>query len=238
MADPYRQAFDAIYGLNTCVSEDAILETMRRACDGYGLQTFLLLDVPSRGQRFEDVALGRYWPDEWSRVYSRGGYLHHDPVVRQLRRTSRPFEWRQLRFDEERYPSAVELMRLRREFGFQNAFVVPVPGPAGPIGGISMSGPALPEFQKPAVHMLALSAFHALSDLRGRRAEPRTVLTEREQEVLTWSAVGKTAWDIGELLAISKRTVHEHAQTASRKLGAANLTNAVALALRDNLIAI
>jgi LuxR family quorum sensing-dependent transcriptional regulator len=46
----------------------------------------------------------------------------------------------------------------------------------------------------------------------------------------------KTAWEIGEILNIAKRTVDEHAQTAIRKLGAANRTQAVALAIRDRLL--
>jgi LuxR family quorum sensing-dependent transcriptional regulator len=73
-----------------------------------------------------------------------------------------------------------------------------------------------------------------------RRRVPETgtapVLTPREREVLAWVAQGKSAWEIGEILEIAKRTVDEHAQTAVRKLGAVNRTHAVAIALRDNII--
>jgi LuxR family quorum sensing-dependent transcriptional regulator len=61
-------------------------------------------------------------------------------------------------------------------------------------------------------------------------------LTSREAEVLTWVARGKSAWEIGEILHIAKRTVDEHVQTAVRKLGAANRTHAVAIAVRELLI--
>ena len=61
-------------------------------------------------------------------------------------------------------------------------------------------------------------------------------LTPREREVLWWAAQGKSAWEIGEILHISKRTVDEHIQTATRKLGAVNRTQAVATALRERLI--
>jgi DNA-binding CsgD family transcriptional regulator len=63
-------------------------------------------------------------------------------------------------------------------------------------------------------------------------------LTPREREVLTWVARGKSAWEIGEILAIAKRTVDEHVQTAARKLNASNRTQAVAIALRDRLITV
>jgi LuxR family quorum sensing-dependent transcriptional regulator len=75
--------------------------------------------------------------------------------------------------------------------------------------------------------------------LSGRR-KPRInhLLTSREVEVLTWAAQGKSAWEIGEILDIAKRTVDEHVQTAVRKLDAVNRTHAVAIAVRDRIIAI
>ena len=63
-------------------------------------------------------------------------------------------------------------------------------------------------------------------------------LTPRELEVITWVARGKSAWEIGEILGIAKRTVDEHTQTATRKLGAVNRTQAVALALLRRIIQI
>jgi DNA-binding CsgD family transcriptional regulator len=61
-------------------------------------------------------------------------------------------------------------------------------------------------------------------------------LTEREREVLAWVAQGKSAWEIGKILNIAKRTVDEYAATAYRKLGAVNRAQAVAIAVRDRLI--
>jgi DNA-binding CsgD family transcriptional regulator len=61
-------------------------------------------------------------------------------------------------------------------------------------------------------------------------------LTPRELEVLSWVAKGKSAAQIGEILRIAKRTVDEHVQSAVRKLGAANRTQAVAIALLSRII--
>jgi LuxR family transcriptional regulator, quorum-sensing system regulator BjaR1 len=55
---------------------------------------------------------------------------------------------------------------------------------------------------------------------------------------LTWVARGKSAWEIGEILDIAKRTVDEHVATAVRKLEASGRVHAVALAVRDHLIEI
>jgi LuxR family transcriptional regulator, quorum-sensing system regulator BjaR1 len=61
-------------------------------------------------------------------------------------------------------------------------------------------------------------------------------LTAREIEVLTWVARGKSAWEIGQILRITKRTVDEHVHAAVLKLGADNRTHAVALAVRDRIV--
>jgi DNA-binding CsgD family transcriptional regulator len=67
------------------------------------------------------------------------------------------------------------------------------------------------------------------------RIEPSS-LSGREIEVLNWVARGKSAWEIGEILRISKRTVDEHVQRAARKLGASNRTEAAAIAIRERII--
>jgi DNA-binding CsgD family transcriptional regulator len=63
-----------------------------------------------------------------------------------------------------------------------------------------------------------------------------SMLTGREREVLGWVVQGKSAWEIGEILKIKKRTVDEHVQRATRKLGAANRTQAAAIAIRDRIV--
>jgi len=65
---------------------------------------------------------------------------------------------------------------------------------------------------------------------------PHHSLTPREREVLWWAGEGKSAQEIGKILRITKRTVDEHTQRATRKLGAGNRTQAVATALRERLI--
>ena len=53
---------------------------------------------------------------------------------------------------------------------------------------------------------------------------------------VAWAAQGKSAWETGEILGISQRTVEEHLAAATRKLGAGNRTRAVAIAIRDRII--
>jgi DNA-binding response OmpR family regulator len=61
-------------------------------------------------------------------------------------------------------------------------------------------------------------------------------LREREVEALTWAARGKTFWEIGEILGLSKRTVEFHLENARRKLGVATRTQALIKAAAGRLI--
>ncbi len=61
-------------------------------------------------------------------------------------------------------------------------------------------------------------------------------LTARERETLAWASQGKSAWEIGEILGISQRTVEEHLSAAGRKLGAVNRVHAVAIGIRERVI--
>ena len=57
-------------------------------------------------------------------------------------------------------------------------------------------------------------------------------VTERESEVLLWIARGKTNREIGEILAMSPRTVNKHLEQIFRKIAVENRTAAAAIALQ------
>ena len=61
-------------------------------------------------------------------------------------------------------------------------------------------------------------------------------LNDREIEVLTWSARGKTSAEIAQILDLTKRTVDFHIDNARTKLGAATRTEAVIKAAAGRLI--
>jgi LuxR family transcriptional regulator, quorum-sensing system regulator BjaR1 len=169
--------------------------------------------------------------------FSDGGFADVDPFMRHLRQSVTPFEHDDITYGPE--PRAVELMRRRSDFGFASGLSVPIYGPTGRVAAV-FKGPTrtLLPHEKRAFHLITLHAFDRICRLRSPQPAQRRVLTNRQREVLTWAAAGKSAWEMGEILGISSRTVEEHAQQALGRLGAVNRTQAVAIAIRDRLIAI
>ena len=77
----------------------------------------------------------------------------------------------------------------------------------GPRGGSDR--PELDPHAVASLHLVALYSFTRLRDAALPAAVSRPHLSCREREVLAWTAAGKTAWEIGEILHISKLTVDD-----------------------------
>lgn len=65
---------------------------------------------------------------------------------------------------------------------------------------------------------------------KGRR------LTPREREVLSWTANGKTAWEISVILNISESTVISHLRNSRDKLETVNVVQTIVEAMRRSEI--
>ena len=61
-------------------------------------------------------------------------------------------------------------------------------------------------------------------------------LNDREVEVLTWAARGKTSAEIAQIVGLTKRTIDFHIDNARAKLGASTRTEAVIKAATGRLI--
>jgi DNA-binding CsgD family transcriptional regulator len=61
-------------------------------------------------------------------------------------------------------------------------------------------------------------------------------LTSRQLECLTWSAAGKSSFEIGQILEISERCVNWHINNAMKRLSSVTRIQAVARAVYLGLI--
>ncbi|GAC1361860.1 MAG: response regulator transcription factor [Actinomycetota bacterium] len=85
----------------------------------------------------------------------------------------------------------------------------------------------------PSVTRHLLDGFTGMTEPKGRGAEP---LSQREHDVLQLLAYGKTNKEIARDLGIGAQTVKTHISHIFTKMGAADRTDAVALALRKGLV--
>ena len=150
----------------------------------------------------------------------------------RARQSSEPFIWNEALFSE-----VPELWADLQARGIQHGWSQSTLHEPGGIGMLSLcrSTPITEQdLQTRLQHMqwLALLAHKAFSKLiRARIASNAPSLTERELEVLRWTADGKSAQDIAEILLLSKNTVDFHIRNSINKLDVPNKTAAVVRAV-------
>jgi LuxR family transcriptional regulator, quorum-sensing system regulator BjaR1 len=229
--------FKAIETFDTLTTSDRVAAALKTALVSVGHEYFCLNLFPRPNESFDKVIIACDLPKAWLDLYLRENFAAVDPAIRHCRETVLPFAYREAPCDSEREPRAAEVVRRARDFGVGNGMLFPIASPVGPVGDMWIGGieTVLGTRELSAVHMLALTAFYKLQELVHPKAATVT-LSGREREVLTWAADGKTAWQIGELLQISQRTVEWYIQQAVQKLGARNRMQAVVIAARDRLI--
>ncbi len=238
--DVTRDAFGFIDGLDLLSTVDHVADAFERTLACYGIEHFIATGCSVKGRSFEEFVIASRWPADLFVLYLENDYAQIDPLIRRSIQSYMPFEWHAEAYRSDVNPRVVELMRRAAEFGLKHGYLVPIHGPKGYEGCVSMAANALElsAHARSALHLIALYAFDRMRTLRGSLPDKKIVLTAREREVLSWVAAGKSAAQISQALKISKRTVDEHSQTAARKLGAANRTQAVAIAMRDRIIEI
>jgi LuxR family transcriptional regulator len=173
------------------------------------------------------VLLSNY-PSEWRARYLAAGYIRTDPTVLHGRRTQAPLVW-----DATVCEGAPALWEEARShglcFGWAKSSL-----DANGVGGmltLARSSHALSEAELAAKSLqmcwLAQMAHVSLSRLIvAGLADEMPTLTEREIEVLKWTADGKTSREIADILAVSDNTVNFHIKNAVAKLRTANKTAA------------
>lgn len=181
------------------------------------------------------------YPETWKAHYNTEGLHQFDPALLVARRSIAPVDW----------------ARLPREAGFRRVFedaqdfglpisglTIPVRGPFGDCGlfSVACSGPAehWDAQRRRIINGLQSAAVHIHDTVMQNALLARTLrqpaLSTREIETLKWTAAGKTQQDIGDILAISHRTVEVHLRSAREKLHALTTPQAVARAVGMGLI--
>lgn len=232
-------AFEALQHAQTC---DELRVEMKKFAREMGFEHFvyaLTINAPSLKQQHY---LLNGFPQEWYERYIARGYFKVDPVVRHAQSTTLPAIWTEDRFHDGK---SAEFWEEARTFGLSCGLSFAVHEQPGVTGIFSLARDKPLELQ--AVDMAALIGraqmfasmlHHAVCriDLPKLLPAQNVSLTPRERECLRWSADGKTAWEIGQILNIAERTVVFHVNNVIQKMSAANKTQAIVRAVALNLL--
>jgi len=203
----------------------------------FGLTALIACGLPDRRvtpAQLRKLILLQGWPEEWLRIYVSSGHLRRDPVVAMMRRKPHAFRWREAFECEALAREGKVVIGQAREFGLIDGIALPMFTLDGTRILVSPGGAAV-QISDEHLHQLPLLANYALGralQLSVADHQDCCNLTMREIECLRWAALGKSEWEISQILGISEHTSEKHLLNAKTKLRAANRTQAVVEAIR------
>ena len=233
-----QEALQFIGDLDRVTTTEAVAEGMARIISRFGFQGLFIGGHKAHPRlTFNELLLATKCPPEFQRVYHENGYIRVDPTLKRALGSPEAFDFTTASYGEKDGERVPEIMSLLEDFGFSRGLVIPIYTRDGYEAAVGLVGDELDLSveSKPNILLMAHYAYERLCQLASGGRPVRPSLTLREREVLAWSAQGKSAWEIGEILNLAKRKVDEHAKTAMRKLGARTRTQAVAIAIRERL---
>lgn len=229
--------------LANCTAMGPLTDTLDRALGAVACQSFAYRALQLPGED-DKVFYRTTYDDDWVKYYVDKTYGEIDPVVVAAERTNLPYTWQEavVKFGYAGKPT--QLFLEARDFGIRGGITVPIRSASGEFATLSVipdvAESDFPEFcgeHKHYLHLLALNYHTALSELLARDSEmPEVRLTARQRECLKWTARGKTAWEIGEILHVSAETVVTHLNKAAEKFGVFSKHHAVVKAIMMGLI--
>lgn len=210
-----------------------ISERLLDAVQSFGFSSFIATGLPTYGEDVEDLIVADRWPDGWRDRYREQSYFESDPVSLWAVSRQEPFTWRTARESGRSRTKVAQIETEAEEFGLSDGLVCPVIDPGSRRAVVSFGTSAVVDIspaEAVAIQVAAVAFQHASARILVSKA-PEKQLSEREREVLKWMGAGKTIWETGMILNISDPTVRGHIASAREKLGAANVTQAVAKAI-------
>jgi LuxR family quorum sensing-dependent transcriptional regulator len=232
-------AFDTIDHIGRLKSLPQVGAVFAGAMAKLGFTSLGVSGLPPPVQGADPVVLAERAPDGFRDFYIHECFYPVDHIATYARTAVEPFRFSDASYHPTQSRDCERYMQALRSYGIGEGLIVPLGRPNRVPVGVWLAGesPDLHDSAIQIIHLIALFAASKARALARRRREGKPpLLTVRECEVLTWAAQGKTAWEIGMILRIAKRTVDEHTRSAACKLGAANKTQAVVLALLKHLI--
>lgn len=163
-------------------------------------------------------------PDGYVEVAKDLGEARRDPVMASLMTQSAP-----VIYDQTTYAlsGAADIWETQAPYGYRTGIAVKLhlPGDKHFLLGVdreeSLPAPGIQLMQMVAgVQLLAAHALTAADRLLSPQLNKSELpkLTKRELDVLSWTAQGKTAWEVSVILGMSEKTVNFHLGNAMRKL--------------------
>ena len=232
MRNSYRIFIDA---LTEATDAHMMREVLADLAVAFGFPMFAYLSGKSIGRAAPDIISN--YAGSWTDHYLRHRYSRLDPVIEMAARSSEPFIWDENAYRRNLTKSQREFFEEARAHGITAGLTIPLVNGAPTIAALtfaSSSGVSIirkaAERHGSALQLVALLAHRrAKSLLSNGYVIGEVRLSRREHQCLLWASRGKSAWETGQILRISQRTVESYWESVRAKLQVHTMTQAAVL---------
>jgi len=230
---------------NKCNSQEQLNKLFKAELYKLGIDGYMYSLV--RGSFFPSNKIihgvAHSYPAGWVEHYKKNDYTKSDPTYRQILRSKGLFTWEELPQKMAYSKRDKLMMNEANESGLKSGMSLSLHGPYGQVFGFGFfSHDDHPGYSKDAMSILYAMAnqFHmTYLNLEGEQSPPKPVrLTDRQREILQWSACGLSRPVIAEILHVSENTVDAHMKLIFKKLGCNDRILAVVKAIEMGLITV
>ena len=227
-------------------NQDEIMPALKQLDDiipfQAGIVGLLKVSGNSLKQTVRTFSLGH--SPKFLQEYSRSNFAQSDPLVARGLSGSDPFSWEEAISSHTRPATSHEvkkLLELSADYGLTRGLAYASrPTLQGNEASYICLETGRETYSDAHSEALCFALPHLHELLRrvcqDTPEEMVPTLTARELEVMQWLKEGKTAWEVGSILSISERTVKFHIAKSYAKLNVTNRSQAIARAMRLNLI--
>ena len=200
----------------------------------------LLMDHNTIERKAGHVAVLNY-PPAWLAQYSANHYEDIDPVRHHMFVTKGAFTWDSLKSLRKLTQIQTALLNTAIHAGLNNGVCIPMRGPSGELAGVMAAcSMARPQWDVVTLDNSGLLSeqFYKVYLQLGQKAEiiETIKLTDRERQVLSLCAVGRTQLEIAKNLGVTAHAVNFHMRGIYSKLDTCNPETAMLKAMAMGLI--
>ena len=184
------------------------------------------------------IFLHSSYPQAWIKRYEEKNYYAVDPVLMLCQQPGRGIEW-----THDLFTGAGDLWKEAQEHGLNSGFSCGAMASNRAIGILSIASRLANKTHQLQVELEVKLHFLAELSLRVlQRLSDDAVMvlkndfSQRELEILKWTAEGKTSAEISLILSISQHTVNFHQKNMQKRFNVSNKTQIACYAAAIGLI--
>ena len=232
------QFFENIKAIQSAPTLLALVEIVEKYVKAIGFEYFSYgykAHTPIASPKLELI---NNYPNTWSEQYQKESYFKQDPVIFHSLKSTTPLVW-----TEDTFTQSAKLKEDAASNGIEYGWSQSTRSSTG-LSMLALVRPSTPlsntEILTKTPNLMwftqtfndSLEKFITQSSL----VMPEAILTNRETEVIRWTADGKTCYEISMILGISERTVNFHLKNVMIKLNAHNKISATVKAIALSLV--